>query len=267
MKRLGETGNRWAKVAVTSPLEALARLSVKVETLLDPLLQDGDRARRDYEELLESRPFAQIAPARVEAYRSEFEHIWSSLALEQMQGGHSHDADRSLAFAVYSVVRASSAEFVVETGVARGVTSRVVLEAFRRNPQPGRLVSVDLPPLSGSWESAGRTAVPVGLRSSWTYLRGTSRQVLPRIAKAYPVWDVFVHDSGHTFRNMRMEFELAKPSVRPGGWLLADDIEDNPAFRDIIDLDPEYRACYLRGAKKNNIVGVAQRHSNADSGA
>jgi predicted O-methyltransferase YrrM len=258
MSQLAEVGKRWASVALRDPAEALARLSVKAEVLLDPLLH-AEGATQDYASLLVSKPFAGTTPARKVAFGNEFEEIWSSLALDPIHGGHSHDADRALAFAVYSVVRSSAAELVVETGVARGVTSRIALEAFRRNPRPGRLVSVDLPPLSGSWEHAGRTAVPEELRDRWTYLRGTSRQVLPRVAKRYPVWDVFIHDSGHTLRNMRMEFQLAKPLLRPGGWLIADDIEENRAFLDLVGGDLDYAASYHQGTQKNNVVGVAQR--------
>jgi predicted O-methyltransferase YrrM len=261
MPLIGETGKRWFSVAVSNPAEATARLSIKVESFLDPLFHRPNDVSREYLELLETQPFSLTAAAQHETYKDEFREVWGSLDLAAIHRGHSHDADRSLALAVYVAIRESEAELVVETGVARGVTSRVVLEAFRRNPRPGRLVSVDLPPLSGSWEEAGRTAVPDSLRGSWTYVRGTSRQALPRVARRYPFWDVFIHDSGHTFRNMKMEFELAKSVLRPGGWLISDDIEENRAFLKYVDRDPEFSTNFIQGAQKNNIVGIARQRN------
>jgi predicted O-methyltransferase YrrM len=253
------TSKRWASVALRNPAEGLARLSIKAEVLLDPALHDAGEAQSDYARLTTTRPFSSTGPAREGNWNREFDEVWASLDLGPVEGGHAHDADASLALAAYSSVRESQAQVVVETGVARGITSRVVLEALRRNVSPGRLISVDLPPLSGRWEEASRTAVPDSLRANWTYLRGSTRQVLPRVAKRYPVWDVFIHDSGHTYRNMRMEFQLATHALREQGWLIADDIEDNRAFLDYIDSSRKYSASYLKGAKKQNIVGVAQR--------
>ncbi len=43
--------------------------------------------------------------------------------------------------------------------------------------------------------------------------------------------DLFLHDSLHTTRNMRREFETVWPSLRAGGLLLADDVERNRRLR------------------------------------
>jgi predicted O-methyltransferase YrrM len=45
--------------------------------------------------------------------------------------------------------------------------------------------------------------------------------------------DLFAHDSLHTRRNMRREFEAVWPNLRRGGILLADDVERNLAFADL----------------------------------
>jgi predicted O-methyltransferase YrrM len=49
---------------------------------------------------------------------------------------------------------------------------------------------------------------------------------------------LFVHDSLHTRRNMRREFDAVWPSLTPGGLLLADDVERNGAFADLRRKDP-----------------------------
>jgi hypothetical protein len=69
----------------------------------------------------------------------------------------------------------------VETGVARGVTTRFILEALDRNGS-GDLSSVDLPPVleEGLHEEIA-IAVPEANRDRWTLCRGSSRQQLPAL--------------------------------------------------------------------------------------
>jgi predicted O-methyltransferase YrrM len=50
--------------------------------------------------------------------------------------------------------------------------------------------------------------------------------------------DLFVHDSLHTYRNMRREFELVWPRLRTGGVILADDVERNRAFGELQQKSP-----------------------------
>jgi len=44
--------------------------------------------------------------------------------------------------------------------------------------------------------------------------------------------DIFVHDSLHTYRNMRFEFETVWPSLTHSGVVISDDIAMNRAFED-----------------------------------
>ena len=50
--------------------------------------------------------------------------------------------------------------------------------------------------------------------------------------------DLFVHDSLHTYRNMRREFEAVWPHLRTGGVILADDVERNRAFGELRQKSP-----------------------------
>ena len=47
-----------------------------------------------------------------------------------------------------------------------------------------------------------------------------------------------MHDSLHTHRNMRREFDTVWPHLREGGLLLADDVERNRAFGELRQKDP-----------------------------
>ncbi len=118
---------------------------------------------------------------------------------------------------------------VVETGVARGVTSRLVLEALARNGA-GRLYSIDLPTPDSRLHAHIAIAVPEHLRGDWELLSGTSRQRLPRLLEELGEIDLFVHDSVHTGRNTLFEIRSAWNALRPGGAILVDDVYQSLAF-------------------------------------
>ncbi len=141
-------------------------------------------------------------------------------------------ADSLLARCCYLMCRLLEPDVVVETGVAYGVSSAFVLRALEENGR-GVLHSVDLPPLRHEYEGFWGIAVDGALRSRWRLHRGASGRVLPRLLEEVETVDLFVHDSLHTYRNMRREFEAVWPRLRTGGALLADDVERNGAFGEL----------------------------------
>jgi hypothetical protein len=159
-----------------------------------------------------------------------FEDLWNAMPSDPSD----HDAGSTLAETIYRIVRRFRPEVVVETGVARGATSFVILSAFRQN-STGRLYSIDLPPERPDLRSLHTSAVPHDLRDRWDLRLGSSRRLLPALLEELVTVDVFIHDSAHTQRNMRWEYELAWPHLRPGGFLLSDDIHRNAAFGDFVN--------------------------------
>ncbi len=166
-----------------------------------------------------------------------FDTLWSqvtesfeSKGLPMGRGAYGgwDDGDQGLARAVWCLTRHLRAASVVETGVARGITSRVILEALELSGE-GRLCSIDLPALDTAIHSEIAAAVPSDLRSRWTYVNGTSRRRLPPLLAELGEIDLFVHDSSHTTRNLRFELERAWSALGRGA-LVADDIERNEAF-------------------------------------
>jgi predicted O-methyltransferase YrrM len=163
--------------------------------------------------------------------------------------------DPSLGELAYLIVRAVAPAQVVETGVAGGVTSAFVLAALADNGA-GRLDSVDLPPLA--MVSAGLVGelVPASLRERWSYHWGSSRRLLPGLlAPLTGTLDVFIHDSDHSYDGMRWELEAAWPCLRPGGWLVADDVHHHSAFADVaasVALD----AVYVEQRAKGGCTGI-----------
>ena len=146
--------------------------------------------------------------------------------------------------------------WVVETGVARGLTTRVLLEALVRNGS-GRLWSIDLPPLleTGLAEETA-AAVPERLRDRWTLIRGSSRRMLPRLVSELGRIDLFVHDSMHTARNLRFELERVWPTLTPGGAVLIDDVEKNVATGEFLQARPGTPAVISSSEDGEVLIGL-----------
>jgi hypothetical protein len=167
--------------------------------------------------------------------------LWREIASElQASGlrfgretyGEYSDSEESVARAAWCTVLHERPSVVVETGVARGVTSRIVLEALNRNDR-GHLWSIDLPHLfDKSLHPQTGAAVPESFRGRWTYIRGSSRRRLPTLFRALGQVDLFIHDSLHTARNTRFEMERTLRVLAPGGVMIIDDISTHQAFFD-----------------------------------
>jgi len=172
--------------------------------------------------------------------------------------GEYSDADASLCAAIWCAVRHLRPTRVVETGVARGVTSRVILEAMSANHH-GHLWSVDLPhPLRPELHPETAAAVAESCRDRWTYLRGSSRRRLPSLVTQLGQMDLFVHDSLHTGRNMRFEMGTVWPALCPGGLMLVDDV-DNQALAGFLDQAGRPQSLVFRSADGPWMFGMVQK--------
>ena len=115
-----------------------------------------------------------------EAYQRVWAEIGAELASKGLEFGRYtygeySDGDAGLAGAAWCAVRHLKPGMVVETGVARGVTTRVILEALSANSD-GHLWSVDLPhPFAPELHSQTAAAIPGRRHDRWTYIRGSSR--------------------------------------------------------------------------------------------
>jgi predicted O-methyltransferase YrrM len=166
-------------------------------------------------------------PAATAAFR---QHILESEDTFRKAGTASAALHGKKVLIQYAVVRALQPSWVVETGVASGVSSAYLLLALQRNGR-GILHSIDcndqayLPPnQTVGW------IVPDALRSRWHLHLGDASQLLPGLLRELGEIDVFIHDSLHTYEHMNFEFRLAYPHIRSGGLLLADDALWNCAF-------------------------------------
>jgi predicted O-methyltransferase YrrM len=250
---------RALKVLARDPGEALDRLRTKVEHRADRRRStpaaDTYSATEDFDAKLHERLGAPVPCAAVAEFDAEWRGLEDAFADSRSYvGDWDHDADRGMARIVWCAVRHLRPERAIETGVARGITSRMILRALERNGE-GHLWSIDLPFLRTSWYDETAAAVPQSLHSRWTYVRGSSRRRLPGLLAELGQIDLFVHDSAHTEANMRFEFSTAWSALRPGGVLVSHDIEMNSAFAEFartVDDEP----LLARENPSSGLVGV-----------
>jgi predicted O-methyltransferase YrrM len=251
-------GSSLAKLALRHPVEAAYRLAGKLE---DRRVETESRAAIGvYEptpgwlEVLHAH--LNVQPCRQEP---EFCEAWG-----QIESGagelrvESHDGDRAFARALWCMARHCDARRVVETGVARGVSSGILLQAID-DREDAHLWSVDLPLLSEEWAELLGTAIPQGLRDQWTYLRGPSKRVLPRLLRRIRPIDLFVQDSRGTLATAGFEFRVAWEALRPGGVLIANSVDRSVAFDlHVREVSPAF-AFTASFSRKPGVFGFAQK--------
>lgn len=220
-----------------------------LETLQDRLVQEREyrRAPCQYEVTPDwETHLRELLGVRGSADILEFETLWPKVVADVRAKGVNvgpesfngyNDGDTALVRAIWIIVRHLKPAAVVETGVARGFTSRFILEAMERN-DAGHLFSIDRPPLDSEMQKQIGMAVADNLRHRWTLLLGTSRRCLPGLLKHPGTLDVFIHDSLHTERNVRFELDRAWKRLTPGGVLVVDDVDSNWGFHSFLKDHP-----------------------------
>lgn len=141
---------------------------------------------------------------------------------------------------IYCCIRTLKPEHVIETGVAHGYSSWIILNAMHKNNK-GTLYSIDLPnndtnkdynfndqPTTG-W------MVPDNLKERWQMLLGDSKVILPKLLNELKEIDIFFHDSDHSYEHMQYEFEISHPFIKTNGLLISDDVHNHSAFSEHVN--------------------------------
>jgi len=167
------------------------------------------------------------------------------------------DGDSSICRAAWCCVLHTRPEVVIETGVAHGVTSRIVLEALQLN-DCGHLWSVDLPyPFDHQLHVQTGAAVTAACRTRWSYIEGSTRNRLPPLVDEIGHVEIFIHDSLHTPRNVIFEMEQAASAMRPGGIMLVDDIMTHNGFATFLKRHPGYQTIICPSEDRQGMFGIA----------
>ena len=135
---------------------------------------------------------------------------------------------------LYFLVKFSQPDVVVETGVANGFSSSYILLAID-SLSKGRLISIDY--LMMPWHTKEKVgqAIPEPLRKWHELIIGNSMTELRKLKNKTKHFDIFLHDSSHTYKHMMEEYQIAWPHLKNGGFLLSDDVSQNDAFLEFSD--------------------------------
>lgn len=250
----------WFLLTLRSPGEAIDRISTLLDVKSDKMFVKPP----DYQTVQLSEVFAKLASMNglhMDSILQEAAEVEEAVkerisGLQNAPINHIHSADFALARLCYAAVRIMKPETIVETGVAYGNTSAFILEALEKNQQ-GTLHSIDLPPLGPNVDDFVGILIRDAVRSRWKLVRGTSKRVLPPLLKSLGNVDMFVHDSLHTYKNISFELELVTPHLNKTSVVIADDIDENPAFMEWSNrYEPGYSAV-VQEEVKTSMLGVA----------
>jgi len=242
--------------ALRDPRGFSARLSNRLDALVEDRLVVRRRPIYSICEDWQDRLHAAAGHTGECQETDSFEQLWRVISARLSAQGYRigpesyfgwNDGDLGLARAIWCLVRHTRPAHVVETGVGHGITTRFILEALDRNGS-GRLWSIDLPPVDPAVAAQVGAAVDGDCTKRWTLLRGTSRQLLPKLLRQLGRIDLFIHDSLHTARNVKFEINQARRALQPSGFIVVDDIDLNSAFAESVRELPKQRwlACEAR---------------------
>jgi hypothetical protein len=153
--------------------------------------------------------------------------------------GHQGGVSMQDGTVLYGLTRAMKPDYVIETGVAAGVSSSFICAALIENGH-GALYSIELPPEESAsrihadgavfdWPETGiGWAIPAEMKQSlgdrYNLTLRDVREALPNLLRMLPYVDIFFHDDLHTPDHMLWEFETVWPHLRSPGLVVADDV-------------------------------------------
>jgi predicted O-methyltransferase YrrM len=251
------------KILPNHPIEVWDRLATVLEVKTDKKnVQSGDYCPIAWEDILGN--LDRTVDPRCSTFAGEPALQAIGALVEDRQRSRSdqgpfspnHDGDSLLGRLCYVVARATKPEFVIETGVAYGVTSAFILQALSVN-ETGRLHSIDLPPLANNADSHVGALVPPELRDRWQLHRGPSKRLLPSLLAELGAVNMFVHDSLHTYRTMYWELNIVTPFLQPASIVIADDVQDNRAFATWSASRPSRMSAVLKEHTKDSLLGIS----------
>lgn len=165
-----------------------------------------------------------------EALAKEWEVLAASIDLNApTEFPREYDVETQTARTLYILTRWLRPKVILETGIARGLSSFALLAAAEANEE-GTVYSCDVDPRSGH-------LVTETLKHRWQReiinakdAENAFRKLLKEIGEV----DFFFHDSNHREAWMRFEFAEVLKQMSPGGILGSDDIDLNRSFLDVV---------------------------------
>lgn len=158
---------------------------------------------------------------------------------------------------LYRLCEELNVKKVVETGVAYGFSSLAILLSISQ--RSGQLVSVDMPYPGRSNEDSVGCVVPKDFCKYWSLYRFPDYVGLPKALKKIEYMDLCHYDSDKSYEGRAWAYPLLWRSLRSGGVLVSDDVEDNTAFRDFAaenTIEPIVVCTSGAGSGQKHYIGI-----------
>ena len=137
------------------------------------------------------------------------------------------NAELQLFSLLYVLVKSKKPQFLVETGVANGISTNAIMSALDEGNSLGSLSSFDvLPETKDAYTGKGK----------WSFQlldKKRTHKKLSMAAENSPLVDIWLHDSNHGYRWQKFEYLLALSKLKEDGVLISDDIDASPAWGEL----------------------------------
>ena len=135
--------------------------------------------------------------------------------------GKNFDCEAGLASFLYAYILTKKPRAIIETGVANGITTNVIMAALEKTG--GTLYSFDVD---------ARTKNVYAGKGNWVFhhLDKNFKNTLEATVQKIPGVDLWLHDSDHGFMWQSFEYALAAKVLTPSGILVSDDIVCSTAW-------------------------------------
>ena len=149
---------------------------------------------------------------------------------------------------LYAAIRLIEPRTVLETGVADGLSSALIIAAMDANGS-GELHSVDIAHDVGSL---------VGETDRWHLhvVDGSRPESCADTIALLPQLDLFVHDGNHEREYQAAEYAAAWQKLPSGGVLMSDDVDWSYAFLDLLD---EHRSQATMLMDRRKVLGLVRK--------
>jgi len=135
--------------------------------------------------------------------------------------GNSYDCESGLASFLYAYILKMKPKVIVETGVANGITTNVIMSALEETG--GELHSFDIDKrCENAYTGSGKWHFHV--------MNKPYPKSLMQISSMIDDIELWIHDSNHGYLWQIFEYKLAFERLNTGGLLVSDDIDSSPAF-------------------------------------
>jgi predicted O-methyltransferase YrrM len=193
---------------------------------LEMLYDSASSTHVQARELIDQYDILKETGCTAEMLMEEYAHIRLRLqrAYEEFkwrtQYPESYAIEDETSFLLYSLVRCLRPRAVLETGVADGRSSCIILQAMAKNGV-GVLYSVDV-----SSEVGSLVSDEMGDRWHLKLLGRDVRRDLQAIVNDMPEIDIFIHDSDHSYLWQLFEYRVALGKIQSKmGLICSDDVD------------------------------------------